>query len=50
MENPIEFGQDLTPEDDLLKCSNIGVFPDLKLEAWESCTFNPDFPDLDRLK
>ena len=50
MENPIEFGQDLAPEDDLLECSNIGVFPDLNSEAWESCTFNPDFPDLDRLK
>ena len=36
--------------DDLLDCSNIAVFPDLKLEAWESCTFNPDIPDSDRLK
>ena len=33
LENPIEFGQDLVPEDDLLECSNIGVVPDLNLEA-----------------
>ena len=25
-------------------------FPDLYLEPWESCHFNPDFPDLNRLK
>ena len=35
IENPIEFGQNLAPDDDLLECSNIGVFPDLKSEAWE---------------
>ena len=46
MENPIEFGQDLATEDDLLECSNVGLFQDLKSEAWESCTNNPDFPDL----
>ena len=50
MENPIKFSQDFAPEDDLLECSNIGLFPDLKSEFWESCTFNPDFPDLNRLK
>jgi len=50
IENPIDFGQDLAPEDELLECSNIGMFTDLKLEALECCTFNPDFPDLDRLK
>ena len=26
------------------------VFPDLKSEAWESCTFYQDFPEWDRLK
>ena len=49
-ENPIEFGQDLAPEDDLLENSTIEVFPGLNLEPWESCHFNPDFPDLNRLK
>ena len=49
-ENPIEFGQDLAPEEDLLKNSTIGCFPDLNLEPWESCHFNPEFPVLSRLK
>ena len=49
-ENPIKFGQYLAPEDDLLENSTIGVFPDLNLEPWESFHFNPDFPDLNRLK
>ena len=35
-ESSIEFGQDLAPEDDLLKNSTIGVFPDINLEPWES--------------
>ena len=46
MENPIN----LAPEDDLLEGSTIGVFPDLNLEVWESCHFNPDFSELDTLK
>ena len=50
MENPIELGQDLAPEDNLLECFNIEEFPNLKSEAWKSCTFHPDFPDLDCLK
>ena len=50
VENPIELGQDLAPEDDLLEGSTIWLFPDLILEAWESCHFNPDFPELDLLK
>ena len=50
MENPIDLGQDLAPEDDLLEGSTIGVFPDLNLEAWEACHFNHDFPELDALK
>ena len=37
-------------KDDLLGNSNIGCFPDLNLETWESYHFNPDFPDLSRLK
>ena len=49
-ENPIEFGQYLAPEDDLLENSTIGVFPDLNLEPWESCHFNPDFPELIQLQ
>ena len=35
MENPIDFGQDLAPEDDLLEKFAVGVFPDLNSEAWE---------------
>ena len=36
VENPIEFGQDLAPtEDELLDCSNIGVFPDLRIGSLE---------------
>ena len=31
-ENPIEFGQDSAPENDLLENSTIGCFPDLNLE------------------
>ena len=31
-ENPIDFGQDLAPDDDLLENSTIGCFPDLNLE------------------
>jgi len=49
-ENPIEFGQNLAPEDDLLENFTIGCFPDLNLEPWESCHFNPDFSDFGRLK
>ena len=49
IENPINFGQDLTADDDLSKNSTVGVFPDLNSEAWESCQFNSDFPELDRL-
>ena len=30
IENPIELGQYLAPEDELLECSIIGVFQDLK--------------------
>jgi len=44
MENPIDFSLDL------LENSTIGVFPDLYSEAWESCQFNPDFLELDRLE
>ena len=33
MENPINLGQDLAPEDDLLEGSTIEVFPDVNLEA-----------------
>ena len=40
----------LTPQDDLLENSTFGVFPDLNLEPWESCNFNPDFPELNKLK
>ena len=50
MENPIDLGQDLVPEDDLLEGSTIGVFPDLNFEAWEACHFNSDFPESDTLK
>ena len=46
----IRFGSRFGPEHDLLENSTVGVFPDLNLEAWESCQFNPDFPELDRLK
>ena len=43
-------GQHIAPEDDLLENSNIKCFPNINLEARESCHFNPDFSDLDRLK
>ena len=36
IENPIDLGQDLAPDDDLLEGSTIGVFSDLNLEAWEA--------------
>jgi len=32
--NPIEFGQDLAPDDDLLENSNIGCFPD-RILIWK---------------
>jgi len=40
----------LAPEEDLLENSTIRCFPDLNLESWESCHFNPDFPALSHLK
>jgi len=46
----IEFSQDIAPEDELLENSDLDVFPSQVSEPWESCTFNPDFPQLDRLK
>ena len=36
MENPIDFGQDLAPMNELLENSATGVLPDLNSEAWES--------------
>ena len=43
----IEFSQDIAPEDDLLENSDLDVFPSQVSEPWESCIFNPDFPDFD---
>ena len=40
----VQWRQDLAPEDKLLE------YWDLKFEVWESSTFNPDFPDLNRLQ
>ena len=50
MQVSIEFSQDIAPEDDLLENSDLDVFPSQVSEPWESCTFNPDFPDLVGLK
>ena len=47
---PIEFSQDIAPEDDLLENSDLDVFPSQVSEPWELCTFNPEFPQLERLK
>ena len=47
---PIEFSQDIAPEDDLLENSDLDVFPSQVSEPWEFCTFNPEFPQLERLK
>ena len=46
----IEFSQDIAMEDDLLENSDLDVFPSQVSEPWESCTFNPNFSDLERLK
>ena len=48
--NPIDLGQDLAPEDGLLENSIAVVFRDLNSEACESCQFNPDCLEVDRLK
>jgi hypothetical protein len=48
--NPLNMAQDEAPEDSLMETSTLEVFPEPSGEAWENCTFNPDFPKLDRLK
>ena len=47
---PIEFNQDVAPEDDLLENSDFDAYPSQVSEPWELCTFNPKFPELERLK
>ena len=47
---PIEFSQDVAPEDDLLENLDLDAFPSQISEPWEMCTFNPYFPELDRLQ
>ena len=47
---PIEFSQDIAPKDDLLENSDLDVFPSQVSEPWGLCTFNPEFPQLERLK
>ena len=42
---PIEFSQDLAPEDELLENSDLDAYPSQVSEHWEMCTFNPnEFP------
>ena len=47
---PIEFDQNVAPEDDLLANSDIDAYLSQISEPWELCTFDPQFPELERLK
>ena len=49
-EVPIEFSQDVAPEDELLENSDLDAYPNQVSEPWKICTFNPNFLILDRLK
>ena len=49
-EVPIEFSEDVPPKDDLLENSDYDAHPSQVSEPWEMCTFNPEFPELERLK
>jgi hypothetical protein len=46
-EVPIEFSQDIAPEDELLENWDLDAFPSQVSEPCESCTFNLEFPDLE---
>jgi len=48
---PVDFSQAVAPEDELLKNSNLYAYSlSQASEPWEMCTFNPNFPELGRLK
>ena len=49
-EVPVGVSQDVVPEDELLENSNLGAYTNQVSEPWEICTFNPEFPELERLK
>ena len=49
-EVPIELSQDVSPEDELLKNSDLGCISQSSVRTVEMCTFNPNFPELDCLK
>ena len=49
-EVPIKFSQDVAPEDKLLENLDLNAYPSQVSEPWEMCTFNPNFPELGRLK
>ena len=46
---PIEFSQDIAPEDESLENLDLDAFPSQISKHWEMCTFSADFPELDRL-
>ena len=46
---PVEFNEEVAPEDELLENSDLDAYPSVS-EPWESCTFNPEFPELKRFK
>jgi hypothetical protein len=48
--NPLSLAHDDAPEDLILEESQLDVFPRPQVENWETCHFNPEFPQLDRLR
>jgi hypothetical protein len=48
--NPLGSGHDEAPEDQLLEESSLDAYPRSNDEEWQNCHFNPEFPQLDRLK
>jgi len=46
----IEFKQNIAPENEWLENSDLDAFPSQVSEPWELCTYNPKFPELERLK
>ena len=42
--------QDIVLEDEFLEISYLDTYLNQVSEPWEMCTFNPNFPELDRLK
>jgi hypothetical protein len=48
--NQFRTGQDEVRDDRLMEDSSLEVFPEQSDETWEQCHFNPDFPQLDRLR